>query len=78
MSKADEMFEELGYQKEEGDKLARYVWQPKCKTYVRTLTFNKSAKKITPYNQVQINMKLLKAINEKVKELGWEENKNER
>lgn len=69
MSKADSMFEELGYEKRESDKYIKYIWHSKPKTYVRTLTFNKSAKKITPYNQVQINMNLLQAINEKCKEL---------
>lgn len=73
MSKADEMFEELGYKKEEGSKLVRYIWQSEPKNYARILTFHKSTKKITPYNQVQINMNLLQAINEKVKELGWNE-----
>lgn len=72
MSNADRLFYELGYEKEESDKLVRYIWHSKPKTYVRTLTFNKSAKKITPYNQVQINMPLLKAINMKCEELRLE------
>ena len=68
---AREMFEELGYKYENGDKYIRCIWQPKNKRYSRIITFDKKNKKFTPYNQVQFNMQLLQAINQQCKELGW-------
>lgn len=79
MSKADEMFEELGYEKQEND------WAIKCK-YVKVLektkyciAFDSFERKIIVFGfkdrefRKEISMQELQAINEKVKELGWNE-----
>lgn len=79
MSKADEMFEELGYKKiEENDKSILYLSE---KTFgrIRKIKFWKDDKGIfndlleddEVISSVQIGMQELQAINEKVKELGW-------
>lgn len=78
MSKADEMFEKLGYIEDIGSDygLIRYNKDDKC--FIRFMLEDKEieANKITSDGNVwilDINMKLLQAINEKVKELGWNE-----
>lgn len=72
MSKADEMFEELGYQK------SKY-----CDGYWKLddeINFNKQEHTVEKFNyligkgiseSVPITMKELQAINEKCKEWGW-------
>lgn len=79
MSKADEMFEELGYEKIETEDEIRYLqWNGELKEYSEQYgyVFRKSYKEIYPAcferrNDVAIDitMQELKAINEKVKEL---------
>ena len=69
---AKEMFEELGYKQWDNNNYRIYYDTTKgvsCGS--RGLEFIHKSKKIVPYNRVQIDMKLLKAINQQVKELGW-------
>ena len=66
MSEADKMFEELGLNNQMekikiADKFDRYY-----------IEFNLTQKKIN-INGNYINLELLKAINKKVEELGWNE-----
>ena len=74
MSKADEMFEELGYKIEEKDNFKTYIKYHKYVTY--RIVFCIEQKEIYFCNDTNIyftrfNLKELQAINEKVKELGW-------
>lgn len=77
MSEADKMFKELGYEKQEND------WAVKCK-YVKVLgktkyciAFDSFGRKVVVFGfedrefRKEISMQELQAINEKVKELGW-------
>lgn len=72
MSKADKMFEELGYKKD--------VMHYNCdNTYVYTyskdndfIRFRTADKVMVTLFKTSFSYKELKAINEKVKELGWE------
>jgi len=77
MSKADEMFKELGYIEQKSD------WAIKCK-YVKVLektkyciAFDSFGRKVVVFGfkdrefRKEISMQELQAINEKVKELGW-------
>lgn len=73
MSKADKMFEKLGYKiviiKEEMG-----IWYVnKGYSGINRLYFNKIDKKMHMELDYDINMQELQAINEKVKELGWYE-----
>jgi hypothetical protein len=68
MSKADEMFEDLGYRIEEG-KFNIFIGQGK-ECFHNVFVIHKNDKCITIYKQ-QIILDELQAINEKVKELGW-------
>lgn len=78
MSKADEMFEELGYIKDINVDygLIRYNKDDKCFIRFMMDTEEIETNKISSDGSVwilDINMNLLQAINEKVKELGWNE-----
>ena len=76
MSKADEMFEELGFKKEESRGIIFYYQlnygDEKC-----GIEFWKYHKEIYPVckgdedEPISITMQILQAINEKCKELGW-------
>ena len=68
MSKADEIFEKLGYEKE--DKNGNIVYTHKRNPF-RTFTFLIDKQEIELNNINLITKKRLHAINEKVKELGW-------
>lgn len=70
MSKADEMFEELEFHKNEG------LYEIQYTTRDNQITFDKRNNTIVVYSDDyddKINMQELQAINEKVKELGWNE-----
>ena len=73
MSREDEMFEKLGYEKlNELDK----DYNPNYIVYIKigkTITFKKENHKIgiKDYQRNYIDMQELQAINEKCKELGW-------
>lgn len=77
MSKADEMFEKLGYEKMEDSKTnigciyVNYKKYSMFQTIVKII-FHYKTKKITIANEY-MTMQELQAINEKVKELGWNE-----
>ena len=81
MSKADEMFKELGYEKQEiyynsDIDTIKYLRPGKYSSNVE-LKFN--GKTVVVYfgennSAGNITMDILQAINEKVKELGWNEN----
>lgn len=68
MSKADEMFEKLGYYKDEG------LYEIQYTSRDNQITFDKRNNTIIilsdDYDD-KINVQELQAINEKVKELGW-------
>lgn len=68
MSKADEMFEELGYEKYEGLYGIHYMNRDNL------IRFDKRKNTIIidseDYDD-KVNMQELQAINEKVRELGW-------
>lgn len=66
MSKADEMFDELLYEKIHDNK-RRITFK---KTFAK-IEFNLTCKWI--YTDVKLDVQELQAINEKVKELGWNE-----
>lgn len=68
MSKADEMFEKLGYEKEE----RKYadVYNKHCKYMTRQFGFNTESKAVM-IDVEHITVQELQAINEKCKELGW-------
>lgn len=67
MSKGDEMFEELGYEKLKRKYADVYIEQKIGKGQIG---FNKQTKVVYPDINF-INMQELQAINEKCKELGW-------
>ena len=73
MSKADEMFEELGYEKQNNpEKEIKYI-----KNEFHIIRFWKPSQQIVKQDEqglyMGISMQELQAINEKVKELGWNE-----
>ena len=77
---ADEMFEELGYRVfvNNGFNLFEYVkhYELRPAKHIKfeideTITIAKENEKELAVNSDHINMQELKAINEKVKELGW-------
>lgn len=68
MSKADEMFEELGYEKIIKNKNIKYEHN---RNPFRTFEFLMDKQEIELNNVNLITLKRLKAINEKCKELGW-------
>lgn len=71
MSKADEMFKGLGYTKIDTDLEIKY------RDDIGEIRFWKSAKTVMKQDEdgryLAIKMQELQAINEKVKELGWNE-----
>lgn len=68
MSKADKMFEELGYEKE--NKNGNIIYTHKRNPF-RTFEFLINKQEIELNNVNLITKKRLQAINEKVKELKW-------
>ena len=74
MSKADEMFENLGYEKAEIDIFIQFN---KIKEQI-SINFNTKEKTISKTegyrDSIPITYEELQAINKKVKELGWNEN----
>ena len=74
MSNADKSFYELGYEKEERNKADVYV--KNCKYITRQIGFNNEIKNIM-IDVHYITVQELKAINEKIKELGWLGDTNE-
>ena len=83
MSKADKMFEELGYEKEENLELQyiqfrKFIFQNEFQDIIFDLKHNLlnfRRENINFYRTITaiISIKELQAINEKVKELGWNE-----
>lgn len=76
MSKADEMFDELGYKKQNLDFVFSRFWQEwENKDLEKTFSFNTEHEflEVTDENRYGITFSELQAINEKCKELGWEE-----
>jgi hypothetical protein len=80
MSKADEIFKELGYKKKElGFEFTEYIQKENEVTDLvisfdatsRTIMCGLFEKGITHSRALAINCKELQAINEKCKELGW-------
>ena len=70
MSKADEMFDDVGFNKYEFDTYIDYL----SRTSSHAITFRKDMKAIDSHCGIgseYISMQELQAINEKVKELGW-------
>lgn len=73
MSKADEMFEKLGYEKDKSYNLISY--EKDVGKHLYTIVFditNKTFYKGSTCQDEAITMLELQAINEKVKELGWD------
>ena len=73
---ADKLFEELGYEKYENNTLTSFIWRNKTEQYVilfrdKQVKFDYLYDYKPCYRQYAISMQELKAINEKVKELGW-------
>lgn len=69
MSKADEMFEDIKFDKIKDNK-KRIEYQHRINPF-KTIVFDVD-KKFIYFNSVEvIGIKRLQAINEKVKELGW-------
>lgn len=66
MSKADEMFEELGYNKYEYNGKIEYLSREKNQEII----FHQDRKEIEQLDSI-INIFELQAINKKVEELGW-------
>lgn len=70
MSRADKMFEKLGYIKE-----SDYYYHSKEETKRKHIRFLKNYKEVIVESKLnfsyEITMQELQAINEKVKELGW-------
>ena len=78
MSKADEMMFDLGYKKVVLDFLFSRFWEEwENVDLEKTISFNTEQKylKFEDENEYGISIQELQAINEKVKELGWEDNK---
>lgn len=76
MSKADEMFQELGYEKEERySNSIEYIGEDEDSiTFINGYEFDDDkCIRINKSNEY-ITTQELQAINEKVKELGWNEN----
>lgn len=81
MSKADKMFEKLGYKKKENKELGFFEYTQKdTATSDLSISFEFVSKTImcaiyekgiTHSRALAINTKELQAINEKIKELGW-------
>lgn len=77
---AREMFEELGYQRNEENEKIIYLIETKGSFYYQEIIFNLLKKIIVidgNFLEVAIENNLLKAINKQAKELGWFEEKQE-
>ena len=73
---ADEMIEKLGYKKKNLDIIFSRFWEEwENEDLAKTFSFNTEYETIdiTDENKYGITMQELQAINEKVKELGWNE-----
>ena len=70
MSKADEMFGKLGYEKIIKNKNIKYEYK---RNPFKTFEFLMDKQEIELNNVNLLTKKRLQAINEKVKELGWNE-----
>ena len=71
---AREMFEELGYQRNEGNEKIIYLIETKGSFYYQEIIFNLLQKVIVidgNFLEVAIENNLLKAINKQAEELGW-------
>ena len=71
---ADEMFEELGYEKKNLDIIFSRFWEEwENEDLAKTFSFNTEYETIdiTDENRYGITMQELQAINKKVEELGW-------
>ena len=74
MSKADEMFEKLGYEKDD-NYLAHLDYRKSTIEKVISFRNDNTIGVFNYYDNFEpITMQELQAINEKVKELGWNEN----
>lgn len=76
MSKSDEMLKELGYKKKNLDIIFSRFWEEwENEDLAKTFSFNTEYETldITDENKYGITMQELQAINEKVKELDWNE-----
>lgn len=75
MSKADEMFEELGYKKDIDVSYGLIRYNKDDKYFIRFVIEDKVVEVNSVVdNEIHVlsmDMKLLQAINEKIKELGW-------
>lgn len=81
MSKADEMFEELGYEKkiehefkesdDDDDVIELILYRDEVKCLEIEFWSDKTISKTSGYDVSYLSMQELKAINEKVKDLGW-------
>lgn len=68
MSKADELFDELGYEKIHDNK-RRIVYKY---GFIEKIEFDMKNRYIN-FNLGVVDIQVLKAINKKIEELGWEE-----
>lgn len=71
---AKEMFEELGYQRNEENEKIIYLIETKGSFYYQEIIFNLVQKVIVidgNFLEVAIESDLLKAINKQAEELGW-------
>lgn len=77
MSKADEMFEKLGYRKDIDVSYGLIRYNKDDKYFIRFVIEDKVVEVNSVVdNEIHVlsmDMKLLQVINEKVKELGWNE-----
>lgn len=72
--KAEQMFEELGYQRNEENEKIIYLIETKGSFYYQEIIFNLLKKIIVidgNFLEVAIETDLLKAINKQAEELGW-------
>ena len=71
---AEQMFEELGYQRNEENEKIIYLIETKGSFYYQEIIFNLLQKVIVidgNFLEVAIEIDLLKAINKQAEELGW-------
>lgn len=79
MSKADEMFDELGYKIDINVKYGLIRYNKQDEYFIRFLIEDREIEVNSIKNNrawiLSVDMKLLQAINEKCKELGWLDDK---